>query len=318
MLEYLRSQKEEFLSNFRQNKRPYYLLIVFFTAAIAGTLIIIFQVWAIQVFTPPNFHLEKKSADFGIDPATGSPSKATSGKKSNKSSTDTANGTSGSSTPSSSCNSAIKGTSTSSTPIDEIENSLALVVTDAEGNYSNPGSEQPPGGVYPFPAIDFQQIYMGTRDGRIYIKFTLFGTIPCQQETSEGNRIMSVTSNLGIDNDGDTGDGDGWLGSEDHLQLNFKYEDNGDIWAAPWYRANYLGGGGEGDFETTGNGLLHTGNGGLGENHFIISYAASDLPDSFTPGKNLNFNFWSEAGSNLYSHFSYSHNKWIPWTVLGI
>jgi len=63
---------------------------------------------------------------------------------------------------------------------------------------------------------------------------------------------------------------------------------------------------------------LHTGNGGLGVNYFIISYAASGLPNSFTPGKNLNFNFWSEAGSNLYSHFSYSHNKWIPWTVLGI
>lgn len=203
-----------------------------------------------------------------------------------------------------------------SAPIDDIENSLALVFTDSLNDYTNPGGGYPPEGVYSYSPIDQYQTYMGVKNNRLYIKWTLGGNIPTKQESTEGNTIKSVTYNMAIDTDGNANNG--WLGSETHLQLNIEYKDDGTIWITPWFRANYLGGGGEGNFEKTGDGVLYSSNGGLGKNYFIISYSLADLLGTVNLGQNVNFNFWSEAQSNLWHHFSFDKYQWVPWNVWGI
>lgn len=201
-----------------------------------------------------------------------------------------------------------------SNPIDDIENSLALVFTDSANDYTNPGEGFPPGGVYSYAPIDQRQTYMGVRNGRLYIKWNLGGNIPSGQESLEGNTIKSVTYNMAIDTDNNTGSG--WLGSETHLQLTITYGDDGKIWVTPWFRANYLDAGGhEGNFETTGGGILHSSNGGMGENYFLISYSLSELLGTVNLGQNVNFNFWSEAESNFWPHFSFDQYQWAPWNV---
>lgn len=235
------------------------------------------------------------------------------------------NGSGGSSTPTTSSTPSTSGSSPStpssdifgsidSAPIDDIENSLALVFTDSSNDYINPGEGYPPAGVYSFTPIDQYQTYMGVRNNRLYIKWTLGGNIPSRQESLEGNTIKSVTYNMAIDTDNNTGNG--WSGAETHLQLNITYDDDGKMWITPWFRANYLdAGGNEGNFEATGDGVLYSSNGGLGKNYFIISYSLDDLLGTVSLGQNVNFNFWSEAESNLWHHFSFDQYQWAPWNV---
>lgn len=215
----------------------------------------------------------------------------------------------------------------SSAGIDEIENSLQLVLTDSLNDYTNPGGGEPPGGVYPYPPIDTDKIYMGVRDGRLYIRWTLGGMIPTARETLNGNNILSVVYNIGIDNNNDHNAESPCAGREAHLQINIAYHDNGQIWYNPWFSAVCTGGGGgdQAEYAIYGNGLAHIKNGGIGKNAVIFSYNLSDLSGTVSIGSNLLLDISSEAEGSVYHHYSYDQNQispgnpeWVAWTVAGI
>jgi hypothetical protein len=207
------------------------------------------------------------------------------------------------------------------TSIDNIENSLILICSDALSDYYPINY---PDHTYSYPPIDIDKIYMGVYNGRLYIKWTLGGAIPDKQETVFNNTIKSVSYNIAVDTNNDIMDG--WYGAETHLQFRVGYDDDGDIWVLPWYRTKFIDmSEPEGKFGKTGDGILHSGNGGLGKNYFIISYALSDLLGTVYVGQDIHLQFWSEAESNLLHHFSFDAfpkigrtggNNWDKsWTV---
>ncbi|TSC96922.1 MAG: hypothetical protein CEN88_253 [Candidatus Berkelbacteria bacterium Licking1014_2] len=211
----------------------------------------------------------------------------------------------------------------SATSVESIISALELVLDDALGDYSEPGGGGPPGGVYDYAPIDQDDWYMGVRDGRLYIKLTLGGTIPTSQQTENDNKILSVVYNIGIDSDSDLNDSCG--GAETHLQINIAYHDNGQIWYNPWFNANCLSSGAtehDSVYEKTGTGTAHTYNSGIGKNSIVWSYALSDLAGTISVGSTLRLDISSEAEGSVYHHYSYDQNHdfnnrpvWIDWTV---
>jgi uncharacterized membrane protein YgcG len=206
----------------------------------------------------------------------------------------------------------------SNTSIEDIVNALQLVYNDTIGDWNNPGGGYPPSGVYHYGPVDLDDLYMGVRDGRLYIKWTLGGTIPSSLQTIDSNKITTIVYNVGIDTDGN--ENTGMFGAETFLQINIQYHDNGQIWYTPWFQAGYISG--EGDsavFEKRGNGLAHTYNSGLGKQTIVYSYALGDLANTVSIGSNLRINVWSEAESNLWHHYSFDgQSNWESWTVTGI
>jgi hypothetical protein len=192
------------------------------------------------------------------------------------------------------------------TPIDDIESSLVLVASDELGDNTDPQGGAPPEGVHNYPPVDIDKLYMGVSGERLYIKWTINGTIPTERENVDNNTIESLSYNLLIDNDENTFDG--WNGAEAHLQLVITYDDDGDIWISPSYRAKFLGWdqGYEGHFEAQGeNNTIHSSDGILGDNYFIISYSLDDLLGTVYADQTINLQLWSEANSDLYHHFAF-------------
>lgn len=206
----------------------------------------------------------------------------------------------------------------SATSIESIVGALNLVFDDATGDYTEPGGGGPPEGVFDYAPIDQDNIYMGVRGGRLYIKWTLGGTLPTSQQTENGNKILSVVYNIGVDSDNDLNDSCG--GAETHLQINIAYHDDGQIWYNPWYNANCLSSGEtehDSVYEKTGNGLAYTYNSGIGKDSITWSYALDDLASTISVGSNLRLDISSEAEGSVYHHYSYDQNRneWIDWTV---
>lgn len=209
----------------------------------------------------------------------------------------------------------------SAASVESIVNALPLVYNDALGDYLTPPGGGPPQGVYPYAPIDQDNLYMGISGGRLYIRITLGGALPTQQETIGSDRMLSVIYNLGIDNDGMI-DGDTCAGSETSLQMRIGYNDDNWIWYVPWFSANCLSGGGGHDntYEATGSGLAHTYNAGLGKTSVVFSYALADLLGTVNQGDALQISIASEAESSNWEHYSYDQNfsLWTAWTAAGI
>ncbi|TSC93295.1 MAG: hypothetical protein Athens101428_713 [Candidatus Berkelbacteria bacterium Athens1014_28] len=210
----------------------------------------------------------------------------------------------------------------SNTSVESIVNSLALIKDDATGDFTEPGGGGPPGGVYQYSPIDLDNLYIGVRDGRLYIKWALAGTIPSTRQTIDDNIIKSVTYNIKLSNEADPNSSNNCGGTTAFIQINIQYHDNGQIWYNPWFNAICNNSGpyqtdDDWRFATTGNGLAHTYNSGLGKNSIVYSYAMSDMGNFFNAGDTLKIDIYSEAESNNWGHYSFEGNP-PPWSSVVI
>ena len=209
--------------------------------------------------------------------------------------------------------------------IEDIVNALALIKDDALGDFTEPGGGGPPGGVYHYPPIDLDNLYTGVRGGRLYIKWTLGGTIPSSRQTIDDNIIESVTYNLKFSTEVDPNSSNNCGGTTAFMQINIQYHANGQIWYNPWFNAvcNNSGPYGTEDdwsFATTGNGLAHTYNSGIGKDSIVYSYSMADLGNFFNAGDTLKIDIYSEAESNNWGHYSFESNPphWSNYVISGI
>lgn len=213
----------------------------------------------------------------------------------------------------------------SNSSVEGIVNALPLVKDDVLGDYNQPGGGGPPGGVYPYSPIDLDNLYMGVSSGRLYIRWTLGGAIPTGQQTVNGNVIKTVTYNVKVSTEANPSISNNCGGTATFLQINIAFHDNGQIWYNPWFNSICTNSGPyqsdhDWAFARTGNGLAHTYNSGIGKNTIVWSYALSDLGNNFGVGDTVKLDFYSEAQSNLYEHYSYEDNSraWPSWVVAGI
>lgn len=204
--------------------------------------------------------------------------------------------------------------------IDDVEASMALVASDPAGDCLNPPGGAPPGIVNNYPPNDMRAVYAGLHDGRIYLKFVVAGIIPARHPDpfADGDVVKSLGYVVAIDADGNTRNGS--LGAETVLIFAVNYQDGGYISVAPFYRARYLRpGGNEGIFEKEGEGLYHAAAGGLGADHFIVSFALADLLGTVAAGDRLGLQIWAESLSQRWHHYSWDrigHGEFVPWTAV--
>lgn len=202
------------------------------------------------------------------------------------------------------------------TPIDDIEKSLFPICSDTLNDFQAPvyGNYSP---------VDIDKIYMDVYNGRLYIKWVSNGAIPNKQETIGNNTIKSMSYNIVFDTDNNTNVG--WCGAEDHLHFGVSYDNSGDIFLGAWGRIKVIDTAGEGTFQHEIKGVLHTGNGVIGKNYFIVSYNLTDFYGEIYVGKYVNLQFWAEAESNLHHHYAIDgfpnistiggSNWGVPWKV---
>jgi hypothetical protein len=205
--------------------------------------------------------------------------------------------------------------------IEDIVNALPLIYDDSSGDYVTPPGGAPPSGVYQYPPIDADNIYAGVRAGRLYLKWTLGGTIPAAVDTVNGNTIKSDAFNMRISDLVDPDSSNACGGSKAIMQINIAYHD-GQIWYNPWFKSvcNNTGPYGSEDefsYANNGAGVAHTYNSGIGKTTIVYSFPLSGL--NIAPSDALKIKIWSEAESNLWDHYSFDEGAgWTNWTVTGI
>lgn len=209
-----------------------------------------------------------------------------------------------------------------STSIESIVNSLELVYNDALGDYiTPPGGADPVHGTYDYSPIDVDNLYMGVRGGRLYFKVALGGTIALSRETIGSNTIESITYNIGVDSDGDLTEA---CATEAVFQINIEYHSDGQIWYNSSFGANCTAGEmgtHTAVYATSGHGLAHTYNSGIGKNTLVFSYNLSDLANMIHVGDRLSVYISTEAKSNLWEHYSFDFNElagepvWSAWSA---
>ena len=218
----------------------------------------------------------------------------------------------------------------SDTSIDDILSALALVFDDGIGDFTQPGGGAPPTGIYNYSPIDLDNLSMGVRDGRLYIKWSLDGELPTTRQTIDGNTIESLTYNIKISDDENPDSSNACNGTDVFMQINIAYHSDGQIWYNPWYSAictNTAPYNSDDDwkFQNTGNGQAHTYSSGIGKKSVAYSFALSDLGSALNVGSNVKIEFYSEAESDTYHHYSFEGNTdasgqrvWREWTVTEI
>jgi len=196
------------------------------------------------------------------------------------------------------------------TSVEGIVNSLVLAYDDATGDWTNPGSGYPPAGVFHYGPVDQDNTYMGIRDGRLYVKTTLGGTIPTSRTTVVNDIIESLAWNIIIDTDGNTNNN--CFGSEKAIAFNIAYHENGQIWYNAYGWSACQGTTYDG-FQPNISGTFHTYNSGIGKTSAVISFALSDV--GISAGNQVSIKSWSEAESNNWDHYSFDEsNGWSSWT----
>lgn len=198
----------------------------------------------------------------------------------------------------------------SSTPIESIISSLSVISNDAIGDFYTPSSGAPPSGVYPYSPIDIDDFYLGTSDGRLFIKFSLDGTVPTSRTTVDSNTIERLTWDIIFDTDNNTNNG--CFGSEKAAAFNIAYNASGQIWYNGYGWSSCSGGTYDG-ISPNISGLFHIYNDGIGKKSVVVSFALSDL--GINLGDLLRVNFWSEVESNLWPHYSFDNGAWSAWVV---
>jgi uncharacterized membrane protein YgcG len=202
----------------------------------------------------------------------------------------------------------------SATSVESIVNSLgSAVYDDATGDWENPGSGYPTGGVKNYDPVDSDNLYMGVRSGRLYIKWTLGGAIPTSRQTIGSDIIEQLTWNVIVDTDGNTSNN--CFGSEKAIAFNIAYHENSQIWYNAYGWSTCQGGTYDG-ISPDISGTFHTYNSGMGKSTVVVSFALSDI------GINVNdstkIQTWSEAESDNWHHYSFDQTAWVSWTVAEI
>ena len=215
----------------------------------------------------------------------------------------------------------------SATSVDDILSALTLVFDDATGDFTEPGGGAPPNGVYHYSPIDLDNLYLGVRDGRLYVKWTVDGELPTTRTAIDGNTIESLTYNIKISADENPDISNACGGTDVYMQINIAYHSDGQIWYNPWYSAicaNTAPYNTDDDwkFQNTGNGQAHTYSSGIGKKSVAYSFALADLGSALNVGSSVKISIYSEAESDTFDHYSFEGNTdqsnqqvWHNWTV---
>jgi hypothetical protein len=206
----------------------------------------------------------------------------------------------------------------SDAPIDDAVNSLPLVYDDGLGDFETPPGGAPPSGVYDYPPIDGDRLYLGIHENRLYLKWALDGKIPTSIDSENGNTIESMGYNVMVSDQEQPDASNECGGSIIFMQVSIAYHD-GQVWYNSWYKSDCNNTGpynsmDEYGYANNGQGLVHSYRSGLGEDSIVISYPLSKL--GISENDELKIQVWNEAESDLWDHYSFDDgNGWTDWTV---